>query len=109
MNSVLLFFAVGGGVYQGSIENPLLFICVLETLFEEFWRGCLEEMLYVCESMCKRMETNENLDVKKVYLSGKGILVIPLRHKEELDCKSNEKNLSLLTSKALPLSTKGND
>ena len=39
-------FGVRGGVHQGSVLSPLLFIIVLEALSREFRTGCPWELLY---------------------------------------------------------------
>ena len=40
-------FLVQGGLHQGSISNPFLFIIVLEALSREIRLGCPDKLLYV--------------------------------------------------------------
>ena len=71
-------FSVAVGVHQGSVDSPLLFIIVLETLSREFRTGCPWELLYADDLMISA-ESMEELLVKlktwKTEMEKKGLRV----------------------------------
>ena len=58
-------FGVKGGVHQGSVLSPLLFIIVLQPLSFEFCIGAPLEMLYA-EDLVIIAETEDQLKMKLV-------------------------------------------
>ena len=71
-------FGTGGGVHQGSVLNPLLFILVLKALLLEFCTGVLWELLYA-DDLVLIVDMQEvcisKLDVSKVGMESKGLHV----------------------------------
>ena len=65
------------GVHQGSCLSPLLFIMVLEALFQEFCTGCAWENLHADDLVVstESLKESQQLFLWKTNIAGKGLRV----------------------------------